>query len=240
MSILSIIVARAGSKGLPKKVVQKINTKYVFEYSLDYSLSLDSYVNDDVVTATSSDCDEIRDYCAERNLLFVPRLPEHANDNAPINDAMYHVYQTVDQKFDYISLLYGNVPTRYPDEFVKAYNFLQDNDEYDATLSMQNAEKYNPAWMFPLDAEVLPLKEKLGHRRQDLPQYMFHDGHTILIRSRYFLDFFEKKKKSTYLLQEFGACIKPVLNTKVIIDIDTQKDLLIASALLAPDTNAAV
>ena len=75
-----------------------------------------------------------------------------------------------------------------------------------------------------------------GFRRQDLKQYMIHDGHTILFRSRHFLSFMEGKKETAIMYEPFGRKIKPMLNNKVIIDVDTQKDLLLAEAILKSNT----
>lgn len=232
MSVLSVITARKGSKGLKDKVAQKIGGKYVFEYSLDYSLGLSDRIKKEAVTVVTSDSEIIKKYCMDRKILFVDRMPQLASDTARIDDVIYDAYVKVGREFKYISLLYGNIPTRYPDEFLKAFDFLEKNPDYDAALSMQNVEKHNPAWMFELNGEILPVKKEEGYRRQDLRQLMIHDGHTILVRSGYFIKFMKSKKDKRILLEEFGKKIKPVLNNKLIIDIDTEKDLKLAEAVL--------
>jgi len=151
---------------------------------------------------------------------------------ARIEGVIYDAYCWVGKNFDYISLLYGNIPTRYPEEFVRAYNFLQENADYDAVISMQNVEKYNPAWLFELNEDVLLMKKEEAYRRQDLKQYMVPDGHTILVRNNHFLKFMAENLPTRFIYAALGKKIKPMLNDKLIIDIDMESDLELARATL--------
>ncbi|MCM8823957.1 MAG: hypothetical protein NC822_04710 [Candidatus Omnitrophica bacterium] len=232
MGIFSLVVARKGSKGLANKVVQLINGKYVFEYSIEYSLNLAKLINVPIFTVVSSDSELIETYCLSKGIYFIKREDRLSSDTCRIEEVIYDAYTKVGKNFKYISLLYGNVPTRYPDEFLKAYNFLEGNNDYDAVLSMQNVEKYNPSWMFEYNEEILPLKEKEGYRRQDLKQFMIHDGHTILFRSDYFINFIKNGKKDEFMYQTFGKKIKPLINNKLIVDVDTKSDLILADSVL--------
>lgn len=235
MNILSIITVRKGSKGLKNKCTRKIKDKYVFEYTIEYSLALNRELKGKVFTVVSSDSDEIKKYCIKNDIFFIKRSPKLACDFTQIEEVIYDVYCKVGHYFDYISLLYGNVPTRYKQEFLRAYNFLINNKDYQAVLSVQNVEKYNPSWMFPLNEEILPIKRYEGYRRQDLKQFMIHDGHTILFRTKNFLEFMGKRgltqKKGLY--DAFGKKIKPMLNEIIIIDIDTEKDIELAKAFIS-------
>jgi len=232
VGIFSIITVREESQGLKNKCTRKIDSKAVFEYTIEYSLDLDNRIEEEVVTVVSSDSKIVREYCFENNIHFLDRSPLLASDVARIEDVIFDAYCRFGRSFDYISLLYGNVPTRYPDEFLKAYYFLEDNKDYDAVISMQNVEKYNPAWMFELDEKILPTKREKGYRRQDLKQFMGPDGHTILLRTRHFLEFMEKHLLVTIMYETFGNRIKPMLNDKMIIDIDTERDLKLAEIAL--------
>ncbi|MBD3264490.1 MAG: hypothetical protein GF375_05260 [Candidatus Omnitrophica bacterium] len=231
MSIFSLITIREGSKGLKNKCLQKICGRYVFEYTVDYSLGLSKNI-EGLFTVVSSDSRTVEDYCLKYGINFIKRPPELAVDYAKIEDVIYDAHKKVDREFDYISLLYGNIPVRYPEEFLKAYNFLLNNSDYDCVLSMQNVEKYNPAWMHKLRGDCLPLKENKGYRRQDLKQFMIHDGHTVLFRSKKFLEFKGRSLKDDVMHGVFGEKIKPMLNDKLIVDIDTERDLLLAEAVV--------
>lgn len=232
MSILSVVAIREGSKGLESKCTKKIDGKAIFEYTVEYSLDLNNRIEGEVFTVVSSDSEVVREYCLKNNVFFLERSPELASDVARIDDVIYDAYCRVGRNFDYISLLYGNIPTRYPGEFLKAYSFLQENRGYDAVISMQNVEKYNPAWMFELNEDVLPTKKEEGYRRQDLKQFMGPDGHTLLFRTVHFLEFIAKGSRSKIMYEAFGNKIKPLLNDKLIIDIDTERDLELAQVVL--------
>ncbi len=232
MGIFSIITIREGSKGLKSKCVRGINSKAVFEYTAEYSLDLNNIISEEVFTVVSSDSEIVREYCFKNNICFVDRSQLLASDIARIEDVIFDAYCRVGRSFDYISLLYGNIPTRYPHEFLKAYNFLKENKDYDAVISMQNVEKNNPAWMFELNEDLLPVKKEEGYRRQDLKQFMVHDGHTILFRTKHFLEFMEGHLPVTVMYETYGNRIKPMLNGELIIDIDTERDLKLAEIAL--------
>ena len=232
MSIISIVTVREGSEGLKNKCMRKIDGKAVFGYTIEYSIDLDSMTEEEVFTVVSSDSDMIKKYCSENNIYFLKRSPGLASDVAQIEDVIFDAYRKTGKDFDYISLLYGNIPIRYPEEFLRAYNFLLENNDYDCVLSMQNVEKFNPAWMFELNDDILPVKKNEGYRRQDLKQLMIHDGHTILFRSKRFLEFMKINSKQNIMYEAFGKRIKPMLNDKLLIDIDTERDLKLAEAVL--------
>lgn len=232
MSILSLVAIREGSKGLEKKCLRKIGGKAIFEYTIEYSIDLNHRIEEEVSTVVSSDSGIVRRYCSENNIYFLKRSPRLASDVARIEDVIYDAYCKIGGHFDYISLLYGNIPTRYPEEFLQAYRFLQENKGYDAVLSMQNVEKFNPAWMFELNEDVLPVRKSEAYRRQDLKRFMIHDGHTSLFRAKHFLEFMGSNAKENIIYESFGKKIKPMLHDKLVIDIDTEKDLKLAAAVL--------
>lgn len=231
MSVFSIVVARAGSKGLKNKCLRKIKGRYLFEYSIKYSIELNNKIEEKNFTLVSSDSETIEEYCLTKNIYFIKRKAELASDVTQIEDVIFDAYCRIGKDFEYTSLLYGNIPTRYPEEFLKAYAFLSQNEDYDCVLSMQNVEKYNPSFLFELNKSILPKKNE-NYRRQDLKQFMVPDGHTVLFRTPYFLKFMETNSKKNIMYEAFGKKIKPMLNNKLIIDIDTQKDLILAEAVL--------
>lgn len=230
MKVLSVICARAGSKGLSNKCVAKINNKMVVEYAIEYSLSLGSNVK----TVVSTDIESLIEYCKKDHITYIKRVPEFCADESKIDDALADAIESNGQGSEYCSLVYGNIPTRYSDLFYEGLRFLHENKDYDAAISMQNVEKFHPEWMFDYNEKVLPLVTESHYRRQSLSQKMIHDGHTLIFKKDEFfrryrgeLPYDQKKRYSV-----FGAKFKPLINDKVIIDIDTKKDLILAEALL--------
>lgn len=228
--VLSVICARAGSKGLPNKCIRKIKDKMVVEYSIEYSLSLGG----EVKTVVSTDSPEIIGLCKGKGIAHIDRQRSLCTDGCTIDHVLADAIEQEGKGFEYCSIVYGNVPIRYPRIFLQAFDFLESNDDFDAAISMQNVEKFNPGWMMYLDHDILPRKLMGGQRRQDLPQMMIHDGHTLLFRSGPFIGrhkghiAFDRN----YIYSMFGAKIRPVINNEIIVDIDTEKDLKLAGALL--------
>ena len=230
VKVISVVCAREGSKGLSNKCVAKINDKMVVEYAIEYSLSL----GDNVETVVSTDITKVIEYCKKRNIVCIERGIKFCTDESKIDDALADAIEKKGHDYEYCSLVYGNLPTRYPDLFCEALNFLQNNKDYDTVISMQNVEKFHPEWIFDYNENVLPLVTESHYRRQSLSQKMIHDGHTLIFKKDEFLRryrgelLYDKEKRYSI----FGTKIKPLINEEVIADIDTKKDLILAEALL--------
>lgn len=230
MSVLSIVTVRKGSKGLKDKCIHHIGDKMVFQYTLEYSLKIARHI--DNTTLVTSDSTIVGDFCKAWHIPFIKRAPELCSEKAEIEDVIYDAYKRTQREFDYISLLYGNVPTRYPLRFIEAYNFLEHNKDYDCVLSMQKTGKFNPSWMFDYTDKTLPKKKHESARRQELQEKMIHDGHTILFRPKHFLEFMESKKEKEYMYEYLGRKIKPHIYENIVVDIDDYNDLVIAKAVI--------
>lgn len=230
IDVLSVICARAGSKGLRNKCIKKINGKMLIEYAIEYSLSLPNRVK----TVVSTDIEEIMDYCRGHNVDYIKRDPGMCADSSRIEDALADAIEKKGKDCDYCSLVYGNIPTRYPRLFNEALSFLTNNNDYDAAISMQETGKYHPDWMFDLNREIIPRAKENSYRRQALIPKMIHDGHTVIFRSRQFYLRYKHlvRYDEGYMYSIFGSKIKPLLNDEMIIDIDSQKDFKIAEAIM--------
>jgi len=232
MRTLSVVCARAGSKGLKNKCIRTIAGKMVIEYSIEYSLSL----GDNVKTVVSTDIKEAINYCKTNNINYIDRDSDFCRDNSRLNDAMADSIEKFGDDCEYASIVYGNMPIRYPALFHDAVNFIGENnsDNYDAIISMQNVGKYHPEWMFDYNEEQLPQSGTKVYRRQMLSQKMIHDGHTFIFNAEKFI----KKYKGlipfdkTQLYGSFGDKLKPLVNESLIIDIDSGRDLEIAEAII--------
>ena len=231
MKVLSVVCARAGSKGLKNKCLIEIRGKMVALYAVEYSLSLGK----DVKTVVSSDIEPLINYCAKNNIPCIKRDPKICRDESRIDDALADALEKEGKGCKYCSIVYGNIPTRYPEMFHEALRFLEERADYDCVVSMQNVEKFHPEWMLDYNEDIIPHQEELNYRRQTLPQKMIPDGHTFIFKSEEFY----KKFKGTLSYAKgcrysiFGDKVKPLINNKVIIDIDTERDLDLAKASIA-------
>lgn len=230
MRVLSVVCARANSKGLPNKCTAKIGGKMVVEYAVEFSLSLGEKVR----TVVSTDIPELIEYSRQHEIPFIERNQEYCRDDSKIEDAIADAIEQYGEDSHLFSLVYGNIPTRSPELFHRALSFLEHNEEYDAVISMQNVEKYHPDWMFDYHEDRLPREKEIHYRRQMLQQKMIHDGHTLLFRKDEFYQRYkgELSYDDVYKYAIFGTTIKPLINHLVIVDIDTEKDLSLAEAVL--------
>jgi CMP-N-acetylneuraminic acid synthetase len=230
MKVLSVVCARSGSKGLKNKCTLRIKDKMVVEYSIDYSLSLGNNVR----TAVSTDIDRVISYCKRKNIDYIKRDPKLCTDDTKIDDVLIDAIERKGKDCVYCSLLYGNIPTRYPEIFYQGLRYLEKNKDYDAVMSMQNVGKFHPDWVFDYNENIIPERKETHFRRQALSQKMIHDGHTLIFR----IEQFWKKFKGLvtynkeYKYSVFGDKIKPLITDRIIVDIDSKKDLEIARALM--------
>jgi len=227
--ILSLIVARAGSRGLPNKNIMMLNGKQVFEYTVDYSNVLSRIYPNHTVISTNSQI--IIDYCKKNGIDYIDRDNALATDTTRIEDVIYDAYKKLNGNYKYISLLYSDMPTRYIQEFINAYSFLEGNDDYDCAMSFMDVKRH-PEYMFIKDNDILPRNETIQYRRQDLKKYIIHNGHTILFRPKHFMKFMESGKDVEYLYESFGRKIKPILTGELIISIDNKYDFKLAESII--------
>jgi len=230
MKILSVVCARGGSKGFKNKCITQIKDKMVVEYSIDYSLSLGK----EVKTVVSTDSKELISHCKKNNIKYIIRDPGLCADDSEIFGVLADAIEKQGQGCEYCSLVYGNIPIRYPGLFCKAWELLKEDRDLDAVISMQNVGKFHPEWMFDYAEDVLPERKKGSHQRQILPQLMIHDGHTLIFKAHEFMDRFKgllPVGSGQYSI--YGDIIKPLTNKELIIDIDTKKDFVLAEAVIA-------
>ena len=237
MKVLSVICARKGSKGFKNKCGARIVDKMVVEYSMQYSLSLGKNVK----TVVSTDIEELIDYCKQNNIAYIKRNPIMCMDDSKIDDALADAIEKEGKGYEYCSLVYGNIPTRYPEIFKKASEFLHTHKDYDGAISMQNVEKFNPEAMYDYNEETLPFEEKSSYRRQTNPQKMIHDGHTFIFKSQKFYKRFKNGESynTKCLYSVYGDKFKPIINNEVVIEIDTEKDFKLTKAFICYKNNKA-
>ncbi len=230
MKVLSVICARSGSKGLRNKCIAEIMDKMVVEYSIQYSLSL----GDNVKTVVSTDITVLISYCKANKIEYIIRAPELCTDGSKIEDTLVDAIEKKGKDCEYCSLIYGNIPTRYPEIFHNALLYLEENKDYDAVISMQNVGKFHPDWMFDYNETIVPKRVETHFRRQALSPKMIHDGHTLIFRIE---EFYKKCKglityNNEYKYSIFGNKIKPLITENIIVDIDSEKDLEIAKTIM--------
>lgn len=178
-SVLAVVPARSGSKGLKHKNIRQLDGKPLLAWSILSALS-NPYI-DEVVLSTDSPvyADIGRSYGAT-----VPSLrPCHlASDTASSSDVILHVIDemsTKDADYQFLVLLEPTSPLRTQDDINCALHHLAFNDFLSA-VGVCKAESIHPSFMFSRNSE-LTLSPFLGVqpsdlRRQDIQELFYLEG----------------------------------------------------------------
>lgn len=224
-SILAIIPARGGSKGVPKKNIKLLNNIPLIGYSIQEAKK-SKYITRVVVSTDDEDIAEIsKEFNGEIPCL---RPKELATDTSSTIDSVVHMINYLKEKEnyspDYICLLQCTSPLRTHEDIDRAIEKLL-NTEFDGIISVCEAE-VNPYWTNIFEKDKLKYfleKGKNITRRQDLPKIYRYNGAIFIIRT----DIFTKEK--TFETDNITGYIMSSENS---IDIDTLNDFRIAELLM--------
>ena len=221
MKILSIIPARGGSKGVPRKNIKPLNGKPLIGYTIEASLK-SKKINRTVV---STDDDEI----ANIALSFKSEVPfirpkELAKDDVLDYPVIDHALRYLEEHERYVPdivvYLRPTMPIRTAMDIDAAVGVLLKNKTVDTIRTVREAP-YSPYWMKRISKEGLiegyhdHVEPFVFKRRQDLPEVYICDGYVDAARTASITKFkaFPPGKK---------LAVKST-NTK-FIDIDTLDD----------------
>jgi N-acylneuraminate cytidylyltransferase len=213
-SVLGVILARGGSKGLPRKNIRDLAGKPLIAWTIEAgneSAYLDRLI-------LSSDDEEIMEV-AEEYGCEVPfqRPAELAEDDTTSVDALLHAIDEL-QSYDYVVLLQPTSPLRESGDIdatiAKCYERCAP-----ACVSITETDK-PPQWMFTLDdrhrLESVLEREESIRRRQDASKTYVVNGAAYVARSRWL-----QEHKSFYTDETIGHPMPP----KRSADVDTELDL---------------
>ena len=222
-SVLAIVPARGGSRGLPRKNLLEVAGKPLLGWTLDAARSCSRLSR----IILSSDSDEI---CAAARALglevpFV-RPAELARDDTPGIEPVLHALDALDEEFDYVVLLQPTSPLRIGADIDRALDqCLQQGAS--ACVSVSAVEP-SPYWSFVLgeQGEMQPLIESSGlyTRRQDLPPVYALNGAVYVAQVPWL------RRERTFVTAETVASVMP---RERATDLDDELDLIVIESLLA-------
>lgn len=254
-----LILARAGSKGLPGKnmlpLAGKPCAQWTIEHALQQPVGLVAVSTDDekLIALTRT----LRADVSRPSLLAIERPPELAGDLITIDAAARHAITVLEREHaalrepDHpIAILYANVPVRPADLTRRALRTLVDQG-FDSVQSYAPVGKHHPWWTARLDdandhavtgARVRPWEgDVLNHgvfRRQDLPPAYIPDGGVIAVRREALMlelgaNAGVREGPHAFLGREDrrGGVVSGPRGDEVV-DIDSRIDLLVAEAIL--------
>jgi len=204
---VTVIPARGGSKGIPRKNLVDLNGQPLIYYAITASLA--SGVDE---TWVSSEDEEILEVAASLGACTLRRPDELATDTASSESALLHFAEHVD--FDRLVFLQATAPLVLAEDIDRAVALL---DEYDSVLSVAEFTQF--VWI-----DGVPNYD-INHRRRrqdSAPAYLetgslFATTREALLRSR------------NRLSGRIGYCVVPKLRS---YDVDSEDDLEVARHLV--------
>jgi CMP-N,N'-diacetyllegionaminic acid synthase len=224
---LAVILARAGSKGLPNKNVLTIAGRPMIAYTIDHALAAETI--DDVCVTT--DAPKAAEAARAMNVLVIDRPPELASDTATVDAAVRHAvecYEKLRQPVTHVAILYANVPVRPAGVIDQAMRHLIETGA-DSVRSLAPVTKQHPDWLHRLDGDrMIQYRKNSIYRRQDLERLYYHDG-AVLVVTRRSLFITSPEDNHAFL----GADRRGVVSQSgMAIDIDSPEDAVIAEAII--------
>ena len=223
MNIISIIPARGGSKGIPRKNIKLLNGKPLISYSIDASNSC-SLIDD---TYVSTEDAEISEISKGNNAEVIERPDELAGDDSSSIDVILHVLDYLENRGelpDLFVLLQPTSPLRTSEDIEASINSFLESD-CDSLVSVCELD-HRSLLNFSLEDGFLVQNNNealFNSRRQDIPTHYSLNG-AIYITTPEFI----RKNKSFYS----DKTIPHVMSKEKSIDIDTSFDFKLAEFLL--------
>jgi len=229
--ILALILARGGSKGIPKKNIKQLCGKPLIAYTIEAAFNSEC-INRVVV---STDDDEIAEIAKKWGADVPFKRPEKlATDTATSNDAIVHALNWLLKNENYTPELFLNLqatsPFRDKKDIDKAIKKFIDSDA-DSLISVTETDK-SPYWMRTIDENgyLNPIMEtdKKYNRRQDLPSVYVLNGAIYMMESIRFL----KNRKFN-----IGNVLPYIMDKISSVDIDNMLDWKFAEFLMEEKNN---
>lgn len=214
-SVLAVITARGGSKGVPGKNIMIIGGRPLIQWSIDAARDA-RYVDRLILSSDDTAIMEV----ARKGGCDVPfvRDPALATDTASSVDVIADALQRV-PGYDVVVLLQPTSPLRTAKDIDGTIALLMDS-KAPACVSVREAEEH-PYWTFKLgaDGRLTRFVEPGGgmpQRRQDLPQAWCLNGAVYAANVEWFL------RNRTFLSPETVAFPMPAERS---VDVDTFEDI---------------
>lgn len=243
MTALAVILARAGSKGVPGKNSAMIAGRPCAAWTIDAAMASRAVAR----TVLSTDDPPLLALARGMGIQTILRPPDLASDTATVDDAARHAVAAADPDGSGpIVILYANVPVRPAGLIDRALEMLKSTGA-DSVQSYCPVGKHHPWWTVRVTAHsdkeparVLPWEGNVlyhgVYRRQELPPAYVPDGGVVTVTRR---ALFLKIPGVTPGPHAFlGLDRRAVINPEgSVVDIDSKIDLLVAEAILKEQQN---
>tara|TARA_B110000879_G_C11060502_1_gene466524 strand:+ start:24 stop:713 length:690 start_codon:yes stop_codon:yes gene_type:complete len=220
--ILSIIPARAGSKGLHNKNIIDLLGKPLISWTIEASLK-SKFITKTIV---SSDSDEILKVSKYYGAHTIKRPNELSEDNTPTEPVVRHVLESLKDDFDFIILLQPTSPLRDYKAIDSAIELLFKQKENCLISVVKVDNKILKSFIQSPDGKLIGIHNDRSPfiNRQDLPSVYSSNGAIYIINTSFFL------KKSSLFIP--NGTLPFIMDSNKSLDIDSIEDLKLAEIIL--------
>jgi len=230
MVVLGVILARAGSKGLPDKCVRPLLGRPLIEYTIDHALAARRLS----AVVLTTDSPAARRIAAARGIEVIDRPPELATDTASVDAAARHAVQVWEQRHgahvQVVVLLYANIPVRAAGVIDRALELLERSGA-SSIRTVAPIGRHHPDWLHRLEGDrMVQFRPNSISRRQDLEPLYYHDGAVIAVtRAALFEALSSPDDQQAFLGPDRRALVQ---RCEDAVDVDEPFDLAVAEAIL--------
>ncbi len=224
---LAVILARAGSKGLPNKNGLMIAGRPIISYTIAEAKAAAGVE----AVCVTTDLPAAAEAARVRGAFVVDRPAELATDTATVDSAARHAvlaHELVNKPVTHVAILYANVPLRPRGVIDQAIDHALSTGA-DSVRSLRRVEKQHPDWLHRLEGDhMVQYRTNAIYRRQDLEPLLYHDGAVVVV-TRASLFTVDTEDAHAFL----GRDRRGVLcDGGPTVDIDSMEDFFIAEAIL--------
>ena len=212
MKIVSLTLARGGSKGIPRKNIAPLCGKPLISYVVDASLR--SKVDE---TWVSTEDDEIKAVAEQCGASVIRRPVELATDTAKCEDTLVHFAENVD--FDMLVYIQTTSPMVSKDDINKGIALMQ-TGYYDSVFTVTK-EHWVPRWS--LDVKPIDWNIRYRPRRQTIEPKYIENGAFYITTKRNLL------KTGMRYGGNIGVIEIPFSRS---LQVDTKEELMVIEALM--------
>lgn len=230
MNVLGVILARAGSKGLPDKCMRDLLGKPVIQYTFDHA-EASRLLTACLLTTDSAAAKAI---ARQAEIQVIDRPRELGTGTATVDAAARHAVELWENEHkiqtDIIVMLYGNVPVRAVGLIDRAIQQLLRTGA-DSVRTVAPVTKQHPDWVHRLRGDrMTQFRLNSISRRQDLEPLYYHDGAVAVVTRQALFDALKTPDDHQAFLGRDRRAL--VQRCEDAVDIDEPIDLYLAEAIL--------
>jgi len=183
MNNIAIIPARAGSKGVKHKNLQKIGRMNLIDRAINAAKL--STIFDRIILSTDITTSQL-DYEDDSKVIIHSRLPKLCDDVANMDQVIRNIIKYFNIQNSLIWLLQPSSPFRHTKDF-HAIEQIFTGDKVNSIISVCDVGANHPNRMYTIVKDKLkPIRFSSFKNKQELPEMYIRSGHYYVFKSKLF------------------------------------------------------